>query len=207
MTIKKQTLILIIIVILCALMLTFCLTDSIQDSISSQLIRLHIPANSDSERDQKIKLAVRDAVCTLLDEKLVDTQNIDDAERIISDSITEIERITDSVLQDNNAGYSADVMLCREYFDTRVYDTFTLPAGRYNALKITLGSGNGHNWWCVAFPPICSAITHGEDISELYFTGEELSVIENDGENIEFRFKLFEITSRIKEFFNNILEE
>ncbi len=207
MTIKKQTILLIIIVLTCALMLTFCLTDSLQDSISSKLIRLHIPANSDSSSDQRIKLEVRDAVCAFLDEKLALASDVNDAEKIITDNITEIEKAANSVLTENHVGYSAKALLCREYFDTRVYDAFTLPAGRYNALKITLGTGNGHNWWCVAFPPICAAAAHGEDISALYFTGNELSLIENDGENIEFRFKLFEITSKIKEFFNNILEE
>lgn len=127
--------------------------------LNENLIRLHVVANSDSEEDQNIKLRVRDAVNASLREELENVGDVAQARQYLLDNLPKIQSIANTALK--QAGYAGEavVTLCREAFDTRVYDTFTLPSGVYEALRITIGEGKGHNWWCVAFPTLCLPAT------------------------------------------------
>jgi len=123
--------------------------------LREELIRLHVVANSDSPEDQARKLKVRDAVTRSLRS---DLQNIKDAEQAklyLRQKLPYIQEVAQNVLQTMGCTDSISVSLCRESFDTRVYDTFTLPAGVYQALRIVIGDGQGKNWWCVVFPGLC----------------------------------------------------
>lgn len=127
--------------------------------LNRQLIRLHVVANSDSETDQALKLQVRDGVVQWLRENLEDVGDVEAARVYLQENLPKLQQLAGNVLK--KAGWEGNVAvsLCREVFDARQYDTFSLPAGVYEALRIVIGEGQGHNWWCVAFPSLCIPAT------------------------------------------------
>lgn len=130
-----------------------------RQKLNEELIRLHIVANSDSVEDQEVKLQVRDAVTVSLRDAMEDVADVEEAKRWLQQNLLLIQNIANETLQKAGSSDQAEVSLCRETFDTRQYDTFTLPAGVYNALRITIGEGTGKNWWCVVFPSLCVPAT------------------------------------------------
>ena len=126
-----------------------------RELLNEELIRLHVVANSDSREDQDIKLLVRDAVLESLEEDLANTANAEEAKAYLEENLPKLQALVTETLEKAGFYGGAVVSLCKERFDTRYYDTFTLPAGVYEALRITIGQGAGHNWWCVAFPTLC----------------------------------------------------
>ena len=126
-----------------------------QHSLQEELIRLHVVAASDSEEDQAVKLRVRDEVLDTIQEAMASAGDPQAAEAYLKENLPRIEAAANSTLQALGAGDSASVTLCREAFQKRIYDTFSLPAGIYESLRVTIGEGQGHNWWCVAFPTLC----------------------------------------------------
>lgn len=124
-----------------------------------ELIRLHVVANSDSEIDQAIKLRVRDAVIISLRKAMENVADVEEAKKWLRENLIMIQDIANETLKNAGSSDQAIVSLCKEVFDTRYYDTFTLPAGIYNALRITIGEGDGKNWWCVVFPSLCVPAT------------------------------------------------
>ncbi len=170
------------------------------EDIRSDVVRLHILANSDSEADQRVKLAVRDALLNGGKELFNGTVNKDSAEYMLEVQKDELIRIADNVLKENGFDYTAQIYLTEEYFTTRTYENFTLPAGEYLALKVVLGSGEGHNWWCVMFPPLClPAASENADIDAVF--GEDGADIIQSGAKYEIRFKIVEIIESIKSHF------
>ncbi len=170
------------------------------EDIRSDVVRLHILANSDSEADQRVKLAVRDALLNGGKELFNGTVNKDSAEYMLEVQKDELIRIADNVLKDNGFDYTAQIYLTEEYFTTRTYENFTLPAGEYLALKVVLGNGEGHNWWCVMFPPLClPAASENADIDAVF--GEDGADIIQSGAKYEIRFKIVEIIESIKSHF------
>lgn len=130
--------------------------------LNEGLIRLHVVAASDSVEDQALKLQVRDAVVDQLQEKMLRLPDVDSAKTYLLDQLDELERTAEEVLASAGVTDRATVTLAKESFPTRDYDTFSLPAGVYDSLRITIGDGGGENWWCVVFPSLClSATTEG----------------------------------------------
>lgn len=168
-------------ILLCALALLAALTASAaalqreQQVLSSKLIRLHVVASSDSERDQWEKLRVRDAVLAA-----AEGMNPEELER----SLPRLQEAAQACLKALGSSSSATVTLGREHFPTRLYPTFTLPAGVYRAVRVTIGRGEGHNWWCVVFPSICLRASAEELEAAAVsagFTQQELSLITAEG--------------------------
>ena len=152
--------------------------------LNDELIRFHVVANSDSEEDQSIKLQVRDAVLNSLQSDLNKIADVNEARAYLQAKLPQIQAVANSVLEATGCDCEAVVTLCKEAFDTRYYDTFTLPAGIYEALRITIGEGEGHNWWCVLYPNLCfmdsvHAIVPKEGKEELrsVLTDEEYAMI------------------------------
>lgn len=127
--------------------------------LREELIRLHVVAASDSAEDQALKLRVRDAVVESLQSDLENLADADQAKAYLQENLPKIERLVNQVLQAAGCDDTATVSLAVEEFATRIYDTFTLPAGIYDSLRITIGEGQGHNWWCVVFPSLCVSAT------------------------------------------------
>lgn len=171
---------------------------SIQHSLANKVLRLHILANSNSAFDQNLKLKVRDKVVEFLTPKLKESKNLSQTKEIISNNLTAIKDIAEQVvLQDSD--YSVNVSLATSSFPTKYYEDFSFPAGTYEALKIVIGEGNGNNWWCVMFPPLCftdsSAGTFSkssENTLKDNLTEEEYALINSKKTDVKVKFKLLE---------------
>ena len=167
--------------------------DDIQ-VIPDDAIRLRILAHSDDEKDQEIKHLVRDKVSEQISEWVEHMTDIDDARALIQERMPEIEQIVATVLQEENvdnqnfdADYGENVT-----FPTKIYDTFLYPAGEYEAVLITLGEGEGSNWWCVLFPPLCFVdFSDGTSVSEAS-TETAHSDAETEEQPVKKKFFLFE---------------
>lgn len=145
-------------VFVCALLtgLVWCGTViADRERLNEELIRLHVVANSDTSEDQELKLLVRDAVITSLRQALADVQDTQQAKEYLKENLPKLQELANKTLDAAGSTQRAVVTLCREGFPTRKYDTFSLPAGVYEALRITIGEGEGKNWWCVVFPSLC----------------------------------------------------
>lgn len=127
-----------------------------QQTLADGLLRLHIIANSDSVQDQQVKLLVRDQVLEVTEPLLAEADNQDEVRRILNEHLQQITDAAQQVLTDQGMPYQLSAQMATEYYPTRAYDTFSLPAGQYTGLKIRLGAASGHNWWCVVFPPLCT---------------------------------------------------
>lgn len=127
-----------------------------QQTLADGLLRLHVIANSDSVQDQQVKLLVRDRVLEVTEPLLAEADDQDEVRRILSAHLQQITDAAQQVLTDQSMPYQLSAQMATEYYPTRAYDTFSLPAGQYTGLKIRLGAASGHNWWCVVFPPLCT---------------------------------------------------
>ena len=177
-----------------ALLCTLCLTLSAAvwtqgklQRIEDGLIRLHVLAVSDEEEEQRIKLRVRDAVLSFLSPELETVRDKGEAERIVSASLPQIKAAAESAAE----GRHVTVTLEREHYPTRRYGSFALPAGEYESLRVILGEGEGHNWWCVVFPPVCLGAGSEEALEEA--VGDETFQILCSGGHTALRFKLLEL--------------
>ena len=171
-----------------------------QKDISDKLIRLHIIANSNSEEDQTLKLLVRDEVLAYVSRLTENCDNINDARRKISAHLGNLETIAEAVIISNGFSYTADAELSEVYFPTKVYDSFSLPAGKYEALRIKLGEASGKNWWCVLFPPVCISAAEAEsEFENAGLSEDEISFVMSEKVEYRFKFKIVEIIESIAE--------
>ena len=175
--------------------------NSQAEALSDKMIRLHVVANSDSDKDQALKLKVRDAVLSELSDALEGVENSDAAQEIISGKLDDLETIGERVASAEGKDYCVNATLCRESFPTTEYDTFALPAGIYDSLRITIGEGKGHNWWCVVFPPVCSAPVLDESTADAVgLTGDEVSLLTEDSGGYIVKFRIMEFLGKLKGF-------
>ena len=123
--------------------------------LSNQIIRLHVVADTDDPSDQEVKLLVRDEILALVDTIKMGADSKEEMMQRIQEHLPELEIAANSVLEKLGQKCRAVVTLQEEEFPTRIYDTFTLPAGIYDSLRVTIGEGEGKNWWCVVFPELC----------------------------------------------------
>lgn len=184
-----------------ALLLALCFTllagtwaGAASSRVSEGLVRLHVIAASDDATEQAIKLDVRDAVLSYLEPKLDSAADIAGAEALIEANLDGIAAAAESAAQ----GREVNVTLGEEYYPTREYGTFSLPAGRYQSLRVTLGEGAGHNWWCVVFPPLCLTAAESEAAFE-ELDGETRAIISSDGGGVQFKFRLLELWGELME--------
>lgn len=169
-------------------------------SISGDVLRLHIIANSDSSADQAVKYSVRDAVLRTMQERFNGVQSLEETLEIAQENQQLMQDTANEVLAEKGAQYRAKVEIDREYFNTRAYENVTFPAGCYESVVITLGSGNGKNWWCVMYPAICLPEVEEESLDAV-LDDDEMSVIESD--QYDVRFKIVEIYQEVVSYFQN----
>ena len=165
--------------------------------LRNEVLRLHILANSDSDEDQQIKLAVRDELLNCGNELFSGETNIDNVKSILTDEQKVLTDAANKVLAENGFDYKAKIYLTNEYFTTRTYENYTLPAGNYNALKVVLGEGEGHNWWCVMFPPLCLPAAASQTNTEIIL-GKNGAEIISSPTKYEMKFKIVEIFEELK---------
>ena len=172
-----------------------------QDQLADKVVRLHILANSDSEEDQALKLRVRDRVLERATELLEQTGDRREAADVLQSHLPELERIAAEEISDCGYEYDVTAEVANTMFPTKEYDGFTLPAGEYLALRIIIGEGNGHNWWCVVFPPLCTTAAADVPASALAagFDEEEVALVTEENEGYVLKFKAMEWWEAIRE--------
>ena len=173
--------------------------------LRQELVRLHVVAASDSAEDQRLKLRVRDAILESLQSDMEKLTDVEAAKAYLLENLPKIEGVANRVLREAGCTDLAAASLAVEEFSTRVYDTFSLPAGIYDTLRITIGEGEGHNWWCVVFPSLCLPAT-AEGFAEAASCAgfpEELTAALEGEEGYEIRFYFLDLIGRIE----NLLRE
>lgn len=159
-------------------------------AIYEDTVRLHILANSDSEEDQALKLKLRDEILAVFGKSLSLFESVDEAKAELSEKISEIKEFADRKLNELGYDYTSCVTLTREWYDTRDYGDYSLPCGYYTSLRVIIGAGNGQNWWCIMFPPLCLDAA----LSEPKYTEQEEVLI---SKKYNVKFKLLELISEI----------
>lgn len=183
--------------LLTALIICCCLNITVFsgqcDEIRSKMLRMHVIANSDSESDQNLKLKVRNAVLVAGKEVFDGSVTASDAKERIIPQIDKLESAALDVIESEGYSYDVQITVSDEYFPTRTYDnSVTLPAGVYTAVKVVIGEGKGHNWWCVMFPPMCLPAADAECSIDDVLTEEESRIVKG-GDKYKIKFKIVEI--------------
>ncbi len=171
------------------------------NSIEKDVLRMHILANSDSEADQNLKLCVRDRLLENSDRLFGECETLSEMKECAIEKQEEIEEIALDVIHEKGYNYTVDAQVVNMAFDNRQYGDITMPAGDYDALRVTIGEAKGHNWWCVMYPPLCipaaEKVTADKKTAEDYFDESQLDVMENP-EKYQVKFKCAEWYSVIK---------
>lgn len=168
------------------------------EKIRNDVIRLHVIANSDSEADQRVKLKVRDALLECGKEMFSGNVDVNNAEEKLNLYKKTLIETADKVLAENGMEYKSDISLKEEYFATRQYEEFTMPAGEYLALKVILGEGSGKNWWCVMFPPLCLPTASENKDLNVVFSENGADIVGNSNKYV-IKFKIVELFEEIKQ--------
>ena len=170
------------------------------ENLQKDVFRLHILANSDTETDQQLKLKVRDGILEYTKEIFGNCENREQAIRTAEKNLDKIKEKCQTVINENGFDYKIDAYITNMDFNTRVYENFTLPAGKYDALRIVIGNGQGHNWWCMIYPSLCIPSAQ-KNKPELSLDSSEIDVISHS-EQYEIKFRLVEIFENICSFFD-----
>ena len=195
---QKRTLALVLLIV-SALTVSVCAALQVQQQrMSEKIIRLHVVANSDSGADQAIKLHVRDAVLAAARQAL---QGAGDPQQAIAQALPQLEAAANAALAAQGSRDTASVSFRRELFPTRDYDTFSLPSGVYRSLRVTIGAGGGHNWWCVIFPSLCVPATADGFVQAAEaggFTRAEIGLMTQADEGYVLKFRSLELLQALK---------
>ena len=171
--------------------------------LSDGLIRLHVVAASDSREDQAVKLQVKDAVVSYVEEAMTHVMTLEEAKAWLEENLPDIQKAANAVLHKLGLSYEAEVTLAKEAFPVRHYDDFSLPSGVYHSLRICLGEARGQNWWCVVFPRLCLPAA-GEDFRDVAAGGgfsESLTDTLTQKEGYRIRFFALDLLGKIENFF------
>ena len=166
--------------------------------IYNSTIRLHVLANSDSEDDQALKLKIRDAILKKM--TALEAKSKSEALKIIEENKENLIEIAEDVAKKEGYDYEIDIDIGNESYPTRYYDDFALPAGIYTSVRVIIGKGEGQNWWCVLFPPLCmsSALKFDkEETVDAGLTKDQYSIITGTSGKYRVKFKLFEMASQL----------
>lgn len=170
-----------------------------QKELADGVIRLHVLANSDSEDDQKLKYDVRDRILEEAEKLYESGLTVDNAEEFFLEHLPALESAGRSVAE----GYEVTAEVTDQWFPTKFYDNFSLPAGEYRAIQIKIGEAEGENWWCVAYPPLClgaASETLDMAVEAGNFSPEEIRLI--TGEGYVLKFKSMEWLGNLQKYFS-----
>lgn len=173
-----------------------------QDDLQQKMIRLHVIANSDSDADQTLKLHVRDAVLRRAEDILKRSADMTDARQRLTDALPAIGDAAAAELTARGSAYPVAVSLEETEFPLKTYDGFALPAGEYMALRVVIGAGEGRNWWCVVYPPLCTAAAcELEGVAlEGGMTADDLSLMTGENAGYVLRFRSLELWERLRQW-------
>ena len=172
-----------------------------QEELGRKVIRLHVIANSDSPEDQALKLRVRDRVLARAQEILEQSADMEQAEQALTAALPELTREARETLAAEGCAQPVQARLEPAEFPTKDYDGFSLPAGKYLALRVIIGQGAGQNWWCVAFPPLClgaASETVEEAAQAGRFTDDQAALMTGETQGYVLKFKAIELWEGLK---------
>ena len=196
---KKRGYLIAVVLVLSAVVLgvPFFLPVHGEEEIYDTVVRLHVRANSDSEEDQALKLRVRDAVLEVTGELVADCTTQEEAVSVLEAHMADLELAARSVIAAEGRDDAVSVMLGRETYPTRTYESCCFPAGEYVSLQVLIGAAEGQNWWCVLFPPLClSAATEGGEDAfvQVGLSKDQYGIITETGKTkYKVRFKILEV--------------
>jgi len=171
--------------------------DGQQSALADKVIRLHVIANSDAPEDQALKLEVRDRVLERAEELIPAGAGLEEVRCALEESLPALAQAGAELVGERGYGYPVSASLEDEvWFPTKEYGEFSLPAGQYTALRLVIGEGEGRNWWCVVFPPLCLGSvseTAEETAAEAGFSEEEIALISGEDEGYVVKFKAIEL--------------
>lgn len=206
MSLSKKIKISVTVGIVVAILFSICSFAKTSEEIRSDVLRLHVIANSDTSVDQNLKLRLRDYILQEGKDIFNGSVNVENAVEKIEPVLPELEKSAKAFVNQAGFDYDVKISLSKEYFTTRTYETVTLPAGKYLALRVVIGSGEGHNWWCVMFPPMCVPAADKKDEIENVFSVKEIKLVESKPK-YEPRFKVVEIYEQLKEIISEKSEQ
>ena len=195
---KKRIRLSLLFGLISAILLSMSQFNVLCEDLRQNILRLHIVANSDTTADQELKIKIRDEILAETSDLFLNVTDLETAKKDVGNSLEEFEEIANKVIKQNGFNYKAKAYLEESYFDTRVYDDFTLPAGYYPSLVIKLGKAEGKNWWCVVFPTVCIPAAVKGDLTDT--VNEESAKIAKQSSQYVMRFKTVEIYEKIKIF-------
>jgi len=176
---KKIELSILVGLIISILISNFSVFSKACETVRGEIFRLHILANSDSEKDQALKIKVRNEILKCSGELFGESVNLEEAKQKAKQSIDEIIKLSHDVIYREGFDYKVSAEVCESFFDTRVYENVTLPAGVYSCLKIKIGKAEGKNWWCVLFPALCiPAAQNNTELSDV-LNKAEIDIVTN----------------------------
>lgn len=204
----KSWIIMIILICMYTVFCAYSYVQAISSDLKDSVFRLHVIANSDSEEDQNLKYKVRDNLLNYMNKICSECTSKDEAIEIVHNHINDFEQIAKDTIKAEGYSYNVNIQIGEFEFPTKNYGDISFPAGIYDALKVKIGNAEGHNWWCVMFPPLCFVdISNGivpEDskkVLEDELTQEEFALIsDNSSPDINFKFKLLEVFSSSEMF-------
>lgn len=172
------------------------------EDIPNHILRLHVLANSDSQQDQALKLKVRDRILSESGGILDGVKNKENAEKAVSSVIPKIREAAEDEVRRQGYSYAVQVEMTNMYFSTRQYGGITLPAGAYDALRVTIGSGRGHNWWCVLFPALCLPAAEAPSELDDVLNQSEMRIVQEQGSTngYEVKFKSVEMYEQFRDW-------
>jgi len=177
-----------------------------QQELADSVIRFHVIANSDSDEDQALKLAVRDRVLAQAEEIYPEGATLAEAQAALEGHLNLLAAAGREVVEEQGYDYPVAATLEDCWFPTKEYEGFALPAGNYTALRVTIGEGRGQNWWCVAFPPLClgaASETVDQAAQAGLFTPGQAALVTQDGEGYVLKFKAMELLGELQGFFES----
>lgn len=173
-----------------------------QDALERKMIRLHVVANSDTADDQALKLQVRDEVLAQATSILEESRDMQQAAEHLEQALGEIEETARQKISTEGYDYAVSAHLEQTEFPTKEYEGFSLPAGEYLALRVVIGEGTGQNWWCVVFPPLCTAAAIDlEETAIATGLGEgDLSLITEESQGYVLKFRSLELWESLRQW-------
>lgn len=176
-----------------------------ESEIYDTVVRLHVLANSDSEEDQALKLKVRDEIIGIVTPAVKDCRSQAEAIAAIGAIADDIENAAIQKIKDEGYGYTVAVKIGEEHYPTKTYETCAFPEGEYVSLRVIIGEGEGQNWWCCLFPPLCLSAASADDEADneeafisVGLTSEQYKIVtESDSPKYRVRFKILEVFGKI----------
>ena len=186
---------------LCAALLWGAWATQRQDALARKMIRLHVIANSDSTDDQALKLQVRDKVLDFTTNVLRRSADMEDAQKQLRTELGRIENIAQREIVAQGYDYPVTAQLTRAEFPLKEYDGFSLPAGEYTALRLVIGDGAGQNWWCVVYPPLCTAAAADMPQTAIAagLTDDDLGLITEEDSGYVLKFRSLELWEQLRQ--------